>query len=212
MQYPTMRRSPICPRLKTIRDVRLEMALYTGLDLFGDDIQAERTIDAAECAKTCLSMNGVCKAFTFNTSSKITKGPNCFLKSKEGRADGNSVAISGRFLSSVEPDPQNFHNQHDRPHGIAVQGRRSTRRRSYVSTGTDRWQCSTMSACMHRSGALRCFHLYQTEKGMLAQRRCGIAEISSWLGYWHKGRKVILCCKNYQPATECFHSLAANAP
>jgi hypothetical protein len=84
------------------------MALYTGLDLFGDDIQAERTIDAAECAKTCLSMNGVCKAFTFNTSSKITKGPNCFLKSKEGRADGNSVAISGRFLSSVEPDPQNF--------------------------------------------------------------------------------------------------------
>ncbi|KQT01742.1 hypothetical protein ASG42_26900 [Rhizobium sp. Leaf391] len=84
------------------------MALYTGLDLFGDDLRAERMADAAECAKTCLAMNGVCKAFTFNTNSKIVKGPNCFLKSSEGRADGNAVAISGRFLSSVEPDPQDF--------------------------------------------------------------------------------------------------------
>ncbi|WP_244489769.1 MULTISPECIES: PAN domain-containing protein [unclassified Rhizobium] len=84
------------------------MALYTGLDLFGDDLRAERMVDAAQCAKTCLAMNGVCKAFTFNTNSKIIKGPNCFLKSSEGRADGNAVAISGKFLSSVEPDPQDF--------------------------------------------------------------------------------------------------------
>lgn len=84
------------------------MALYTGLDLFGDDIRAERMFDAAECAKTCLSMDGACKAFTFNTNSKVTQGPNCFLKSKEGRADGNAVAISGKFLSSVEPDPRDF--------------------------------------------------------------------------------------------------------
>ncbi len=84
------------------------MALYTGLDLFGDDLRAERMADAAECAKNCLAMNGVCKAFTFNTNTKIVKGPNCFLKSSEGRADGNAVAISGKFLSSVEPDPQDF--------------------------------------------------------------------------------------------------------
>lgn len=84
------------------------MALYTGLDLFGDDLRAERMVGAAECAKACLAMNGVCKAFTFNTNTRITKGPNCFLKSSEGRADGNAVAISGRFLSSVEPDPRDF--------------------------------------------------------------------------------------------------------
>jgi len=47
-------------------------------------------------------------AFTFNANPKITQGPNCFLKSSGGRADGNSVAISGKFLSSAEPDPQDF--------------------------------------------------------------------------------------------------------
>ncbi|CAN7662959.1 PAN domain-containing protein [Pararhizobium sp. LjRoot255] len=84
------------------------MALYTGLDLFGDDLSSKRTFDAAECAQTCLSMDGACKAFTFNANPKFTKGPNCFLKSNEGRADGNSVAISGKFLSGAEPNPQDF--------------------------------------------------------------------------------------------------------
>lgn len=84
------------------------IALYTGLDLFGDDISSSHVDDAGECAKSCLSMNGLCKAFTFNTNAKITKGPNCFLKSNTGRADGNSVAISGKFLSGIEPDPQGF--------------------------------------------------------------------------------------------------------
>jgi hypothetical protein len=84
------------------------IVLYTGLDLFGDDISSKHVDDAGECAKSCLSMNGVCKAFTFNTNAKITRGPNCFLKSSAGRADGNSVAISGKFLSGMEPDPQGF--------------------------------------------------------------------------------------------------------
>ncbi len=98
-------------KLSTIEDYTrrpTRMALYTGLDLFGDDLRSERMVDAAECANTCLSMNGECKAFTFNTNPRITQGPNCFLKSNEGRADGNSVAISGKFLSSVEPNPQDF--------------------------------------------------------------------------------------------------------
>jgi len=81
------------------------MALYAGLDLFGDDITALRVDDPANCAKNCLVMNGKCKAFTYNANPKIKKGPNCFLKSSEGRADGNSVAISGRFLSAAEADP-----------------------------------------------------------------------------------------------------------
>lgn len=81
------------------------IAIYTGLDLFGDDISSLRVADAGECATNCLAMNGECKAFTFNSNPKIKKGPNCFLKSSAGRADGNSVAFSGRFLSGAEADP-----------------------------------------------------------------------------------------------------------
>ncbi len=84
------------------------IALYTGLDLFGEDISAIRAADAAACAKSCLAMNGQCRAFTFNTNPRIKKGRNCFLKASEGRADGNSVAFSGRFLSGAEPDPEPF--------------------------------------------------------------------------------------------------------
>ncbi|KQR79432.1 hypothetical protein ASG03_12090 [Rhizobium sp. Leaf341] len=81
------------------------IALYTGLDLFGDDILSSRVAEAGECARSCLAMNGQCKAFTFNANPKIKRGPNCFLKSSAGRADGNSVAFSGRFLSGAEADP-----------------------------------------------------------------------------------------------------------
>lgn len=84
------------------------IAVYTGLDLFGDDITSLRVDDPAECAKNCLVMNGQCKAFTFNANPKIKRGPNCFLKSSAGRADGNSVAISGRFLSAAETDPSSI--------------------------------------------------------------------------------------------------------
>ncbi|WP_246806150.1 PAN domain-containing protein [Ensifer sp. ENS10] len=84
------------------------IAVYTGLDLFGDDLASKRTVDVAECATSCLEMDGVCKAFTFNANPKIVRGPNCFLKANEGRADGNSVAISGKFLASADPDPTPF--------------------------------------------------------------------------------------------------------
>jgi hypothetical protein len=81
------------------------IAIYNGLDLFGDDISSLRVDDAATCATSCLVMDGEFKAFTFNANLKIKKGPNCFLKSSTGRADGNSVAFSGRFLSAAEEDP-----------------------------------------------------------------------------------------------------------
>lgn len=81
------------------------IAVYTGLDLFGDDISSTRTKDAGECAQHCLMLDGECKAFTFNANPKIKRGPNCFLKSSTGRADGNSVAFSGRFLSGAEANP-----------------------------------------------------------------------------------------------------------
>lgn len=84
------------------------MAVFTGLDLYGDDISSQRTGDAANCARACLSMGGQCKAFTFNVDTRVAAGPNCFLKASQGRADGNSAAISGKFLSSAEPDPNTF--------------------------------------------------------------------------------------------------------
>ncbi|WP_287305962.1 PAN domain-containing protein [Mesorhizobium sp.] len=84
------------------------MAVFAGLDLFGDDITSQRTDDAANCARACLSMGGECKAFTFNMNPHIARGPNCFLKASPGKADGNSAAISGQFLSSADPDPNTF--------------------------------------------------------------------------------------------------------
>lgn len=84
------------------------IAVYAGLDLFGDDLSSFRVADASMCAQRCLSMNGECKAFTFNTNQRLKKGPNCFLKSSQGRSDGNSVAFSGVFLSAAESDPEPF--------------------------------------------------------------------------------------------------------
>lgn len=84
------------------------MAIFTGLDLFGDDIASQRTSGAGECARVCLSMDGQCRAFTFNIDPQAKRGPNCFLKSSQGTADGNAVAISGTFLGAADPDPTNF--------------------------------------------------------------------------------------------------------
>jgi PAN domain len=84
------------------------MAVFTGLDLFGDDITSVRLDDAASCARACLTMSGECKAFTFNIDPQAMRGPNCFLKSSQGTADGNAVAISGQLLSGADPDPKPF--------------------------------------------------------------------------------------------------------
>lgn len=39
------------------------IAIYTGLNLFGDDISSQRVADASECAQRCLILNGQCKAY-----------------------------------------------------------------------------------------------------------------------------------------------------
>ncbi|MBO0662189.1 hypothetical protein J1C48_06350 [Jiella sp. CQZ9-1] len=84
------------------------LALFIGLDFFGADIAASRASDAAACAGQCLAMAGSCRAFTYNTDQRITRGPNCFLKSKRGISDGNMVAISGELLTAADPDPAPF--------------------------------------------------------------------------------------------------------
>jgi hypothetical protein len=90
----------------TRRPTRL--ALYSGLDFFGEDIASMRVADGAACAAECVTMSDRCRAFTFNTDDRITRGPNCFLKSDPGIRDGNGVAISGQLLRASDPAPKAF--------------------------------------------------------------------------------------------------------
>ncbi len=96
-------------RLSAIEDYARRpnrMALYSGLDFFGEDIASRRVANAPACAVECLTAGDQCKAFTFNTDERVARGPNCFLKSRRGTADGNLVAISGELLRASDPDPR----------------------------------------------------------------------------------------------------------
>lgn len=81
----------------TVPEAR-RLALYGGLDFYGNDIFQGRVADPVECTAACMS-NGRCVAFTFNTNPAFTKGPNCFLKQGLGRLDLYHYAYSGLFLS-----------------------------------------------------------------------------------------------------------------
>lgn len=73
------------------------IALYGGLDFYGNDISSSRTKDAVECAASCISDNQ-CQAFTFNANPSLKRGPNCFLKADIGRLEAYRDAFSGVFL------------------------------------------------------------------------------------------------------------------
>lgn len=73
------------------------IALYGGLDFYGNDISSERAADAVECAAACMN-ESQCRAFTFNANPKLTHGPNCFLKSDIDRLEAYADAFSGAFL------------------------------------------------------------------------------------------------------------------
>lgn len=75
------------------------IALYGGLDFYGNDISSDRTADAVKCAAACLN-NNQCLAFTFNANPNLTRGPNCFLKSGVDRLEAYEDAFSGIFLPS----------------------------------------------------------------------------------------------------------------
>jgi len=84
------------------------VAVFAGLDFFGADLLSRHAADIADCARSCLAMDGKCRAFTFNANPRSLRGPNCFLKGDEGRRDGNAVAISGELLTTADPDPAPF--------------------------------------------------------------------------------------------------------
>lgn len=89
---------------------RDRLALYNGLDFFGDDLNPSRPgiemPNAVSCARACLTRRGICRAFTFNT--KTRQGRNCFLKTGTGTLDRNNVAISGLIFKGTETDQPNL--------------------------------------------------------------------------------------------------------
>lgn len=85
------------PTDTTAENDPLRLALYQGLDFYGQDISSAREADVVACAASCLS-NQQCLAFTFNANPTLTRGPNCFLKSGTDRLEGYADALSGVFL------------------------------------------------------------------------------------------------------------------
>lgn len=85
------------PPTSTTESDALRLALYEGLDFYGQDIVSEREADVVACAASCLG-NQQCLAFTFNANPSLTRGPNCFLKSGTDRLEGYADALSGVFL------------------------------------------------------------------------------------------------------------------
>lgn len=77
--------------------VSARLALYQGVDFYGQDISQSRLLDAVQCATACLKTSQ-CMAFTFNANPRLTKGPNCFLKSGVARTNAYTDAFSGLFL------------------------------------------------------------------------------------------------------------------
>lgn len=83
------------------------IALYGGLDFYGNDITSDRTVDAVACAASCMS-NSQCEAFTFNANPNLTRGPNCFLKSGIDRLEAYEDALSGVFLPAGQRPAESY--------------------------------------------------------------------------------------------------------
>ncbi len=99
------RTSAALSTLETYTRQPTRIAIYTGLDFFGEDVGSDSVADAPSCARRCFELGGACKAFTFNVITKAGRGPNCFLKSRRGEVDGNSAAFSGELLARSDRDP-----------------------------------------------------------------------------------------------------------
>ncbi len=75
----------------------LRLAIYGGLDFYGQDISHGREVDLVACAAACLT-NASCLNFTFNANPSLIQGPNCFLKNGYTRLESYGEALSGMFL------------------------------------------------------------------------------------------------------------------
>ncbi|HEY4201355.1 MAG TPA: PAN domain-containing protein [Devosiaceae bacterium] len=85
------------------------LALYQGLDFYGDDRYANRQEDAGrtreasveDCSKACISDN-FCAGFTFNANPNIKRGPNCYLKYHVTHPQAYADAVSGVLVAADE--------------------------------------------------------------------------------------------------------------
>ncbi|MEC5291829.1 PAN/Apple domain-containing protein [Aurantimonas sp. C2-6-R+9] len=84
------------------------MAIIEGIDFYGSDVASGTVNSAILCGQECVARGDQCGAFTFNSSERARKGPNCFQKDSRGFLDGNQEAISGLMLSPSDPAPQPF--------------------------------------------------------------------------------------------------------
>lgn len=90
-------------------------AIFENLDFYGSDVAKISTPDVGECVAACMDSRQ-CTAITFNTTTRPSRGPNCFLKDGVGQTAVFEGAISGTFMdasrdmslkvgkSRVEPD------------------------------------------------------------------------------------------------------------
>lgn len=83
------------------------VALYGGLDFYGNDISSERSGDVVQCVTACVA-NSQCQAFTFNANPGLTRGPNCFLKGDVTRLEAYEDALSGIFLPAGNEDAATY--------------------------------------------------------------------------------------------------------
>jgi clan AA aspartic protease (TIGR02281 family) len=104
-QPPPPEPSAAAPERSAESPATARLALYGGLDFYGNDIFKGRVADAVHCAATCLGERQ-CQAFTFNANPHIHSGPNCFLKGSVNHLEAYSTAIGGLFLQSGQSAPQ----------------------------------------------------------------------------------------------------------
>jgi hypothetical protein len=129
------------------------IALYGGLDFYGNDLSSQRSEDAVQCAAACMSDNQ-CAAFTFNANPSLKRGPNCFLKTDIDRLEAYTDALSGVFLPSGEQAAESYSvgaidpTQDVLPrHGLTGTDFNSSPERGIASPGDCRMACVDNNAC-----------------------------------------------------------------
>lgn len=74
-------------------------AIYDDVDFYGSDVDKVAVDNIGQCVDACFEED-MCMALTFNTTTRKSRGPNCFLKDGIGEAVAFDGAISGIFTNT----------------------------------------------------------------------------------------------------------------
>jgi hypothetical protein len=82
-----------------------QLAVYDDVDFYLGDLAMFRANNLAQCATACTE-TAQCDAFTYNSNTASTKGPNCFAKRFDGvsRLEPYKGAFSGRIVPAGGDD------------------------------------------------------------------------------------------------------------